>query len=172
MKRLIAPAIAAALALTIAACGGGSGTSSSSGGTATVSIKQLPGVGQVLVDRSGKALYTPDQEANGMILCSGSCTAFWKPVTPAGRDLTSGAGGAKLGVTTRPDGTKQVTANGRPLYTFTEDSPGKVTGNGFKDDFGGHHFTWHVVSAGGKTASTGTSTGSSSGGGSSGAYGY
>jgi hypothetical protein len=32
-----------------------------------------------------------------------------------------------------------------------EDSPGKSTGDGFTDDFSGHHFTWHVVHAGGKT---------------------
>ena len=43
-----------------------------------------------------------------------------------------------------------MTTNGRPLYTFAEDSPGKSTGDGFTDDFDGVHFEWHVVLAGGK----------------------
>jgi hypothetical protein len=57
------------------------------------------------------------------------------------------------------------------LYTFTEDPPGKVTGDGFADDFGSQHFTWHAVVANGTTAAT-------SGGGSTpatttaGGYGY
>jgi hypothetical protein len=54
----------------------------------------------------------------------------------------------------RPDGAKQVTANGKLLYTFSQDTPGKVTGNGFSDDFGGRHFTWNAVLARGKTAGT------------------
>jgi predicted lipoprotein with Yx(FWY)xxD motif len=107
-------------------------------------------VGKVLVDQSGKALYTSDLEAGGKIVCDGSCNAFWKPLE-AGGGKPNGAG--KLGVIKRPDGTMQVTSNGKPLYTFSEDSPGKATGNGFMDDFGGHHFTWHVVSSSGTTGS-------------------
>jgi hypothetical protein len=63
----------------------------------------------------------------------------------------------------------QVTINGRPLYTFAEDSPGQVTGNGFKAQFGGHHFTWNVVRAIGTTLSgpgslSGASTPNNTGG--------
>jgi hypothetical protein len=46
----------------------------------------------------------------------------------------------------------QVTAGGRPLYTFTQDSPGNVKGNGFTDDFNGQHLTWHAVTADGTAA--------------------
>ena len=31
---------------------------------------------------------------------------------------------------TRPDGTKQLVVGGKPLYTFAQDKPGSVTGNG------------------------------------------
>ena len=63
---------------------------------------------------------------------------------------------------TRPDGTKQVTDDGKPLYTFTEDSKGKVTGNDFSDDFNGQQFTWHAVMSEQSSGSSGTSgTGSS-----------
>jgi hypothetical protein len=79
-------------------------------------------------------------------------------------------------VITRPDGGRQVTIDGKPLYTFSEDSPGKATGNGFTDDFGGHHFTWNVIRAGGtnETAAGSGNGASTSGGtgGSSGSYGY
>jgi len=157
MKRLIAPGMAIGAALTIAACGGGGGgggagtsaaTPAASSGAA-ISVKQLSGVGRVLVDGSGKPLYTPNLEANGKIVCSGSCTAFWQPVAATSGKAPSGAG--KLGVVKRPDGTMQLTSGSKPLYTFTQDSPGKATGDGFTDAFGGHHFTWHVVHAGGKT---------------------
>jgi predicted lipoprotein with Yx(FWY)xxD motif len=157
MKKLVAPGMAVAAALAISACGGGGGGSSSGAGAPAsasdqVSVRQVSGVGRVLVDQSGKALYTPDQEAHGRIVCGGGCTAFWKPVTAAGNP-SAGAGKGKLGVIKRPDGTMQLTANGRPLYTFTEDSPGKATGDGFKDDFSGHRFTWHVVRSAGATSS-------------------
>jgi predicted lipoprotein with Yx(FWY)xxD motif len=163
MKKLITPGIAIAAALALAACGGSSSSGSASGaagsgtGSKTVSVQQLSGVGSVLVDQSGKALYSSNLEASGKIVCDdAACNAFWKPVTLAGGKPTASAGAGKLGVITRPDGQKQVTASGKPLYTFAEDSPGKATGNGFTDDFGGHHFTWNVVHAGGKTNSGGS----------------
>jgi predicted lipoprotein with Yx(FWY)xxD motif len=158
VRQLMAAGSAVFAVLAIAACGGGGKKTTSSD---TVSVRQLSGVGSVLVDQSGKALYTSDQEAGGKIVCDGSCNAFWKPLEASG-GKPNGAG--KLGVIKRPDGTMQVTANGKPLYTFSEDPPGKATGNGFSDDFGGRHFTWHVVSSGGKTSSGGQSKPPSGGG--------
>ncbi len=178
MKGLIAPVAGIAGVLALAACGGaaaGSGSSSSGSATTTLSVRQLSKVGSVLVDGSGNALYTPDQEAGGMILCTGACNAFWKPLTITGGTPSGPADAGMLGVVTRPDGTTQVTANGRPLYTFSEDSPGNPTGDGFADDFNGHHFMWHVVrssgSSGGAGAATGTGASSGSTSSASG-YGY
>jgi predicted lipoprotein with Yx(FWY)xxD motif len=131
----------------------------------------------VLVDNTGKALYANNLESAGKILCSDpGCNAFWMPVTLRAGVPTAPAGAGKLGVTKRPDGSTQVTANGKPLYTFSEDSPGKATGNGFQDQFAGHNFTWNFVLAGGTLAST-TGVGSSAGasnnaGGSASNYGY
>ena len=182
MHRLITLGTAIAAAVALAACGGGSSGNASTGAAsqtsaATLSVRQLSGVGSVLVDRSGKPLYSSNLEASGKIVCDDSaCNAFWKPLTLASGKPTASAGTGKLGVLTRPDGSRQVTVNGKPLYTFSEDSPGKATGNGFTDSFGGHHFTWNVVRAGGATASVSGSGSSgnapSSTGGSSGRYGY
>jgi predicted lipoprotein with Yx(FWY)xxD motif len=158
MMRLMAPGALVAAALVLGGCGGG-GDSDSSGSSApaatTVSVQKLSGVGSVLVDQGGKAVYSSDLEAGGKIICGAGCTAFWKPVTVAGGKPTAPSDAVKLGVIKRPDGSMQVTAAGKPLYTFSEDSPGKVTGDGFTDDFDGHHFTWHVVSSGGKPAGGG-----------------
>jgi predicted lipoprotein with Yx(FWY)xxD motif len=168
MRQVLAAASAGFAVLAIAACGGGgktSSTASAPASPATVSVRQLSGVGSVLVDRSGKALYTPDQEASGKILCDGTCTAFWKPLEAGAGKPTAGAGAGKLGVIKRPDGTMQVTSSGKPLYTFSEDSAGKVTGNGFSDDFGGRHFTWHVVNSSGQPSSGGQTKPAAGGGG-------
>lgn len=181
MKRLITLGTAIIAAAALAACGSSSGGATTSAhtdsGSTTVSVRQLPSVGSVLVERSGKALYSSDVEANGKIACEAACTSFWRPLTPGAGKPTASTGAGKLGVITRPDGSRQVTDDGRPLYTFSEDSPGKATGNGFTDDFAGHHFTWKIVRAGGTTASgpaqsagTGTTTSTTSSPG--GSYGY
>jgi predicted lipoprotein with Yx(FWY)xxD motif len=172
LPKLLIP-IAIAGALVLSACGGSNdnqatAASQTSGGQ-TVGVSTING-SQVLVDSSGDALYSPDQEANGMISCTGSCETIWMPLTTsagakptASSDVTGTVGTIK-----RPDGSMQVTLNGAPLYTFTEDGgPGKVTGDGFSDQFNGKSFTWHVVSLGGSGssgASPQTTTSSSSGG--------
>ena len=178
MKRgLISGAVLAA-AVTLAACGssgsGGYGgsprTTATAGAPGTVAVKQIDGVGNVLVASNGKALYSPDQEASGMILCTGACASIWTPLAAASGTPTA-MPGVTLGVIDRPDGTKQVTADGKPLYTFSEDSAGKVTGNDVSDSFGSQHFTWHALLADGQTATSSGTTGTSTGGASPG-YGY
>jgi predicted lipoprotein with Yx(FWY)xxD motif len=167
MKRLLIPAfavVAVAFALALAACGGGGSDSSgapASAGSATVSTQQIGDAGAVLVDSSGQALYTNDQETRGMLLCDGACLSFWTPLTVNGSPKGNALDG-KLGVVMRPDGGKQVTFDGKPLYTFYTDDPGEVGGDGFTDAFDGRQFTWNVVHADGSTSSSGggTSTGS------------
>ncbi len=174
MKKLLIPAIVIAAAVALAACGGGGGGAATAGtGTAAVSTKDIAGTGTVLVDSSGQALYASDQEAAmGKVLCTGACNSFWEPVTVNGTVSGSSSVPGKLGVVKRPDGGMQATYNGEPLYTFTQDQAGEVTGDGFKDAFGGQQFTWHVVTVGnsGGAATGGGGRSSSNGGGS--AYSY
>ena len=106
------------------------------GAEATVTSKDVDGVGRVLVDPTGQALYAADQETGGNVLCVDACTSIWRPLA-AGAAMPSGTDGVgTLGVVTRPDGSTQVTVAGQPLYTFTQEGPGQVTGNGFADTFG------------------------------------
>ncbi len=169
MKRILIFA-AAVVALALAVAVVRVATSSSSPATVTVATRQIPGVGKVLVDRSGLALYASDQETGGMARCTGACNSFWKPLTVSKGSPVAQSIAGTLGVVTRPEGTRQVTYNGKLLYTFSVDKPGKAVGDGFKDAFGGQKFTWHVVrdttttgSSGGTTGSSGGTTGSSGG---------
>jgi predicted lipoprotein with Yx(FWY)xxD motif len=195
MKRRHAPlltlAVVALAAIGLVACGGSdnsndSSNSASAGGTATgsgggnqtVATKSISGVGDVLVDSTGKVLYTNDMDTGSNIACTDQCLTEWVPLAaPSGGQPSSddSAVQSNLGTVKRPDGSSQVTLNGMPLYTFVEDSPGQATGNGFKDSFGGTNFVWTAATASGKaapssTATTGTSTGGSSGGGYGGGY--
>ena len=149
-------ALAVAVALALAACGGGDGgdapePASASGGAnavETVSVMDVDGVGEVLVDTDGAALYASDEEMSGDVLCTDACAAIWIPLTiPGGGEPTAGDDlQGDLGVAERPDGSQQVTFDGRRLYSFADDpGPGEVTGDGFSDTFDGTRFTWHVA---------------------------
>jgi predicted lipoprotein with Yx(FWY)xxD motif len=165
MKRLVIIAVVGAallaagvgVAIAIAATTGSSGGSIR--GRATVSVKHLAGVGTVLVDTKGRALYKNDEEHGGNVLCTGACLSFWKPLIVATTPTASSSLPGKLAVVTRADGRRQVTYNAKPLYTFTLDKPGKVTGDGFKDSFGRHKFAWHVVHSTAVGNSPSTTTG-------------
>lgn len=169
MTRWFIPGAAVAvtvLALLLAACGGGDGGSAGSAtpgaGAATVSAEELGDAGLVLVDSTGQALYSADQEAGGRVLCTEGCTAFWEPLTiDGGSSPTADSVQGDLGVIERPDGARQVTFDGKLLYTFVQDQAGEVTGDGFEDAFDGQTLTWRVVHADGSTGSAGDgSTGS------------
>lgn len=181
-------AVVALAAVGLAACGGSDngdnsnsgsagGTAGTGGGAQTVATKSISGVGNALVDSTGKVLYTNDMDTGSKIACTDQCLTEWVPLAaPSGGQPSSddSAVQSKLGTVKRPDGSSQVTLGGMPLYTFVEDSPGQATGNGFADSFGGTNFVWTAATASGQAASsstttTGTSTGSS--GGSGGGYG-
>jgi predicted lipoprotein with Yx(FWY)xxD motif len=159
-NRLLLCGAALASALVLAACGGSSSSSSSTTASAanrTVALKSIGGVGKVLVDSNGMALYTSNMDAAGKPACAGACTSIWKPLTLASGTPSAASGVGKVDVVMRADGTRQVAVAGRPLYTFVQDSPGHVTGNGVSDAFAGRHFTWAAVVAGGKNAPAGAS---------------
>jgi predicted lipoprotein with Yx(FWY)xxD motif len=171
MKRITPLILIALAAAALTACGSSSQqaqklAAASPAVNQTVSLAKVSGVGQVLVDSKGFALYSPKQDSSAMIRCTGSCTAIWVPLTVSGKPTADSSVAGKIGTVMRPDGKTQVTFDGKPLYTFVEDnSPKTVNGNGASDQFGGEHFNWKVVSVG-KT------TPSSSGGGSGGYYNY
>ncbi len=55
--------------------------------------------------------------------CQGACAVFWPPVLTSGwPEAGPGVDQRAVGVTARPDGSRQVTYQGRPLYLFNGDA--------------------------------------------------
>lgn len=176
LRRVPILAVAAGT-LALAACGGGGGNgyggapaspkvaASPKAAGATLAVRSVSG-GKVLVDGSGNTLYSPDQERSGTIKCTSSCTQIWPPDTiGAGTRVPTSVPGmhGTIGTLHRPDGTRQLTFDGRPLYTFTLDGgPGTVTGDGTKDSFDGTNFTWHAIRPAGAANTAPSSPASSS----------
>jgi predicted lipoprotein with Yx(FWY)xxD motif len=162
---------AAALALT--ACGS-SATSAASGGTpaapaassasasgsasaaaASGTALKTATVGGtvVLTNAKGFVLYWFGPDTSTTSHCTGSCATYWPPVPgPA----TAGAGvTGTLGTITRPDGSKQATYDGHPLYTYAGDTaPGQAKGNGLNLSGG----VWYEMTASGATPAASPST--------------
>lgn len=92
--------------------------------------------------------------------CTSQCTKIWPEVLlPKGvKKAKAGAGvkAAKLGTVKRAHGALQVTYAGKPLYRFSQDTPGQVTGN-ITDAWG----KWTVMAT---AKSTQSNSGSGSGG--------
>jgi predicted lipoprotein with Yx(FWY)xxD motif len=153
IPRLLA-GVAVAAALLLAACGGddddssGDAASGSQSGNEVVAVASIADAGEVLVDADGAALYTSDQEADGMVRCTASCAETWLPLTVSDdTELAAADVPGTLATVKRPDGADQVTFDGAPLYTFADDGgPGRVTGDGLSDRFAGELFSWNVAS--------------------------
>jgi predicted lipoprotein with Yx(FWY)xxD motif len=157
---VIAVLAVGAAALVLAACGGGedrNATAADGGsGSGLVSIHDVDGT-NVLTDSAGRTLYTAEVE-QGRIRCTGACTSFWDPVAASPNEAESASADLdlELGVVNRPDGESQLTFKGLPLYSFTEEGPGRLDGDGFVDDFEGTRFEWAAASTGSGSASGGS----------------
>lgn len=116
---------------------------------ATVEVKSNNRYGSYLADSHGMALYTLSTDSKNASTCSGPCAKAWPPLTTqAAPTAGSGAAASLLGTIKRSDGSKQVSYNGLPLYTFVRDTkPGEVNGEGVHA-FGG---MWRLVSPYGGT---------------------
>ena len=65
--------------------------------------------------------YSLSKENSGA--CQRYCALIWQPVLTSGPpDAGAGVDQNALGVVVRPDGTRQVTYNGKPLYLFIKDA--------------------------------------------------
>ena len=81
------------------------------------------GVGPILVDSRGKALYVfLEDTAGGVPSCLDTeCAEKWPAALASEVSVTEGVDAAALGTVERPDGTTQLTAGGMPLYTMAAD---------------------------------------------------
>ena len=89
--------------------------------------------GEIVVDAKGMSVYffTKDVKDSGTSACTDACLAAWPPVTTAAETPQVEGVTGTVGTITTPDGAKQVTLNGLPLYYFAKDTKaGDILGQG------------------------------------------
>jgi predicted lipoprotein with Yx(FWY)xxD motif len=101
-------------------------------------IRQLP-LGKVVVDGKGMTAYFYDRDTanSGVSACTGGCASTWPAITTTSAAPTVVGITGKVGIIAS---SKQITINGRPIYTYLYDTaPGATVGQGV----GG---IWYVIS--------------------------
>jgi predicted lipoprotein with Yx(FWY)xxD motif len=93
----------------------------------TLKVTKIRGV-EVLANARGLTLYWFAPDRPDASTCTGSCAAYWPPVTgspQAGQGIPG-----RFGTISRPGGGRQMTYDGHPLYTYIgDDGPGQANGN-------------------------------------------
>jgi predicted lipoprotein with Yx(FWY)xxD motif len=136
-------AVAALAVLAVVAAGVASAASPAAGTGAGTTLKTttIGGV-TVLTNARGFTLYSFAPDTPTTSKCYGSCAVYWPPVTGTVADGTGLPG--RVGTITRAGGSRQLTYNGHPLYTYIGDSrPGQASGNNINLNGG----LWHEVPA-------------------------
>jgi predicted lipoprotein with Yx(FWY)xxD motif len=87
---------------------------------------------EILVDAKGLPLYTYQRDTAQRSRVTGALAAFWPPLVASNPTISGAAG--KLTVSNGSTGTL-VRYNGHFLYTFVNDSPGLVKGQGVQGFF-------------------------------------
>lgn len=109
--------------------------------------------GNIVVDAKGMSVYffTKDVKDSGTSACTDACLTAWPPVTTtADTPKVEGVTGT-VGTITTPDGAKQVTLNGLPLYYFAKDTKaGDILGQGVND-------VWYLADPSGEMIKMGAS---------------
>ncbi|MEU5437569.1 hypothetical protein AB0G73_29930 [Streptomyces sp. NPDC020719] len=164
----------AVLALAATGCGSSNNNSKttekpSTGTTApaspagtTLSATKVDKVGTVVTDSKGYVLYRFDMDSAkpSRSACLAACAAIWPPAPAPATDALSvkGIDKALVGTLTRPDGSKQLTLAGWPIYRYSkDDEPREAYGQGA----GG---TWFAITPTGAKATADTGGGTTSGG--------
>ena len=136
-KRWLVPVGLAAAALIATGCGDSSTSAAASGNQLTTA--KIRGA-TVLTNAKGRTLYLFAPDTPSTSACTGSCAAYWPPVT--GHPMAGPGVTGRLGTIKRSGGTTQATYNGHPLYTYIGDST-RGQANGNKLDLNGGY--WYAV---------------------------
>lgn len=114
---------------TSAAPTGGSPTAA-----AAVDLKTATSsAGNIVVDAKGMSVYffTKDVKDSGTSACTAACLTAWPPLTTTSATPKVEGVTGTVGTITTPEGAKQVTLNGLPLYYYAQDKkPGDILGQG------------------------------------------
>lgn len=92
-------------------------------------------IGIVFADANDRTIYTFDKDVAGVSTCYNQCAIAWPPVLVPAKTPVA----APLSLSSRQDGSSQLSYNGKPLYFYKSDSEiGDTNG----DNVGG---IWHVI---------------------------
>ncbi|GAA3671239.1 hypothetical protein GCM10023081_07010 [Arthrobacter ginkgonis] len=104
-------------------------------------------LGEIVVDGKGMTLYyyTKDVKDSGKSACTGDCLEAWPIAVAAGNQpAVDPSVTGTVGTIDSPDGQKQLTLNGMPLYYYVKDkAPGDVLGQDVNE-------VWYVVAPDGE----------------------
>ena len=142
---------ASAPATSAAAGGSASGTPAAAADLKTAATK----AGQVVVDAKGMSVYyyTKDTKDSGTSACTGSCIAAWPPVLSSSDTPSADGVTGKVGTIATPDGKKQLTINGMPVYYYFKDkAAGDITGQGVGS-------VWYLVNPAGDMVTSAAGSG-------------
>jgi predicted lipoprotein with Yx(FWY)xxD motif len=117
-------------------------STSSGTGSDTVLTSEKSTAGLVVATGSGQTVYVSSTDTSNptAVHCTDTCANGFTPVTAqqGGVDI-KGVTASDVGTVARPDGSKQLTLVGFPLYTSTDDTkPGDVSGTS--------HAGWFTIS--------------------------
>ena len=99
-----------------------------------------------MVDGKGMTVYyyTKDVKDSGTSTCTGGCLDAWPPVLATADTPTVDGVTGTVGTIATPDGQKQLTINGMPVYYYAKDlAAGDILGQGV----GG---VWYLVAPSGE----------------------
>lgn len=108
--------------------------------------------GRIVVDGKGMSVYyyTKDVKDSGTSTCTGGCITAWPPVLAAADKPTVDGVTGTVGTIATPEGKKQLTVNGMPVYYYAKDAAaGDIRGQGVGS-------VWYLVAPSGDMI-TGTS---------------
>ncbi|MET1086728.1 MAG: hypothetical protein ABWY04_06360 [Arthrobacter sp.] len=128
-------------------------TSSSRASTGVDLTTASSSAGNIVVDGKGMSVYffTKDVKDSGTSACTAACLTAWPPlITTSDTPKVEGVTGT-VGTIATPEGAKQVTLNGLPLYYFAKDTkPGDILGQGVND-------VWYLAGPSGEMIKMGSS---------------
>ncbi|MDQ0382198.1 hypothetical protein [Amycolatopsis thermophila] len=155
MTRLLVALAAVLLAALVSGCG----PAAPPRPPADLRVTSADVLGDVVTDGQGRTLYRFDLDSPSASNCFGACASRWPPaVAGAAAPATDGIAPGLAGVLVRPDGVRQLTLAGWPLYRYLNDTaPGQANGQGVDG-------TWFAVTpAGAKATATPPATSGDSG---------
>jgi predicted lipoprotein with Yx(FWY)xxD motif len=145
---ILAPAAVTAALAAVLAGAAGAATSAHAARTEKIQLRHTS-FGKVLVDASGFVVYrfSRDTSKKNTCLTVKECSTTWPALTTSGRPTAGpGVSASLLSTTTLPNGKRQVTYAGHPLYHYALSTERGEAGYGGVKQFGG---TWFALSASG-----------------------